>query len=137
MGDYRVVAANGTLQAQGTFHEGKMDGRWLFFDSHVKVAEVAYLNGAASGPYRTYFGSIAFPAAAGKPESEGHLQNGRTVGRFVSYSRTTGQVDNEATFDASGAVHPKFGAGELAVRLADADQRFVQFLGAQVHAAVR
>ena len=137
VGEYKIVAKPDRTIAQGSFRDGLMDGPWSFYDSHVKVADVSYQHGVAAGPFRTYFGSVAFPSSAGRLQSEGQLRNGRVFGRYLSYDRTGVQVDCEANFDASGVVHAKVGPEASAVRLARNDVLFIRSLDGPVHAALR
>lgn len=125
-GDYRVVGGTGSIWAQGRFVHGKMDGKWLFFDSHqIKVAEFTYRTGAASGPYRTFFGSTLIPAAAGKLESEGRFQDGRVTGRHVGYD-AAGKVFTDAMVEAGKAKRITAGTPEQAVQTAESDEWLLQ-----------
>ena len=137
VGEYRIIDARGSTAAQGRFQNGKMDGRWDFFDSRqVKVAEITYQNGARTGPYKTYFSSFLIPAAAGKLESEGRLQNGQAAGRHLAYS-ADGHVFSDATFEAGKLRHADVGAADAATKTVDADSRFFEILEGAVRSAVR
>ena len=136
VGDYRVVNAAGATQSQGRFQDGKMDGSWVFFDSHqVKLAEVTYRNGVSSGSYRTFFGSLVHPASAGKLESQGTLQNGQVVHQHIAYN-PDGQVFSNAILEAGTVRHVTVGPREAAAQTAAADTRFVQTLEGAVHSAI-
>ena len=123
-GDYRVVSGPNLTVAQGRFVHGQKDGRWRYFDSRgVKVIELTYHNGAISGPYQTYFGSILNPAAAGKPESEGRMEYGRVTGRHVGYD-PAGKVFTDAVFGANGFQRATVGTREQAEQTAASDEQF-------------
>ena len=128
-GDYKIIDATGNTRAQGKFEKGKLEGKWLFFDTHqVKVAEITYHEGVPSGPYRTYFGSRVNPAAAGKLESEGWMQGRALVGHHVSYS-PDGKT-SKIFFEGGDASHGKAGPDETIMYKASAD-----LFGPQVGAA--
>jgi hypothetical protein len=123
--------------AQGRFRDGKMNGTWLFFDSrHVKIAEVTYVRGVASGPYKTYFASHFDPSAAGKLESEGRVQGGKIAGEHIAYA-PDGSIFSKATIGVSGVRDVKFGVSEAAAKTAEADIRFIQTLEEIVHSATK
>ena len=137
-GEYRIVdAARGSTAAQGRFLNGKMDGRWVFSDSHqVKIAEITFQKGVASGPYKTYFGSIFNPVAAGKLESAGRFEDGQVVGRHLAYS-STGSAFSVATFEAGRLRQVEFGPVNAATKTAAADATFLDVLENTVRSAVR
>jgi hypothetical protein len=138
IGDFRVVNAVGSTQAQGRFQDGKMQGTWLFFDSHhVKVAEVTYLRGTQSGPYRTYFSAFAPDhSAAGQLESEGRFEGRSVVGQHIAYA-PDGSVFSSATLDSNGVPRVTIGAAGAATRTAEADVRFIQSLDGIVRTAIK
>jgi len=135
-GEYRIIGRTGMTRAQGHFKNGKMDGVWVFIDWHkVKIAEITYRSGDASGPFRTFLGSSTYPVAAGSIESEGTLQSGQLVGQHVCY-RPGGKVFSRAILDKGKVSHVVFGSMEDATRTAAADTRFVQTLEGAVHSIV-
>ena len=132
IGDHRILdGAGGPVVAQGRFAHGKMDGNWLFFDSHqVKVAEFTYRAGILSGPYQTFFGSVLNPSAAGRIESKGQMQNGRVIGRHLGYG-PAGEVFTDAILEAArpGANEVSrvtVGTREQAKQTAASDQDFAR-----------
>jgi|GEM_PF-2217740 len=128
VGSYKIINAVGTVEAQGNFQNGKMNGLWVFFDSQkVKIAEVTYLDGVPSGPYRTFFGSTANPSVVGKLESQGDMKDGNVVGQHIAYA-PDGSIFSNATFDTNGIQNITIGSLEQAKRTADADYRFVKAL---------
>ncbi len=128
-GDYKITDATGNTRARGRFEKDRLEGKWLFFDTHqVKVAEITYHEGVPSGPYRTYFGSKVHPAVAGKLESEGWVQGGGLVGHHVSH--TPDGKASKAFFEGGDASHGKAGPDETVMYEASAD-----LFGPQVGAA--
>ena len=136
-GDYRIVNSAGVTQAQGRFLDGKMEGKWVFFDSHqLKVAEAAYQRGAVVGLYRTYFGSAFTGVPAGQLESTGYLQNGQIVGLHVAYTGK-GYPFSKATFKAGDLMQVEAGPADAATKIAEADIRFFRALEKSVKSAIR
>ena len=138
VGDFRITNALGRVQGQGRFQDGKMQGAWRFFDSSgVKVAEVSYANGVASGPFRTYYSSFARDglSAAGKLESEGQFQNGNVIGQHIGYA-PNGSIFTSAVFITSGAPCVTIGTVEQAKGTVQADIRFIRILEKNIRAAV-
>ena len=136
-GDIRIIDAADHVQAQGRFQGGKMDRRWTFFNSHqIKVAEITYQHGVATGPYKTYFGSEFNPSVAGKLESTGFFENGRVDGEHIAYSGT-GHAFSRATFKAGHLQHNEMLPEDAATKTAAADEEFARFLERAVHSAVQ
>ncbi len=136
-GEYRIVGGSGDTWAEGSFAHGKMDGKWRFFDSHhVKVAELTYRQGAAFGPFRTFFGSLATPPAAGKLESEGVLQDGRVVGRHVGYD-ASGKVFTDAVVEAGKVSGVKVGTSDQAAKTSELDEEMVRTMEKVIRPALR
>ncbi len=136
VGDFRILKA-GHTRAQGRFENGKMQGKWLFFSSNsMKLAEVSFQNDVASGPYKTYFGLLFDPSAAGRLESEGHFQNGRVSGLHLVYA-PDGSVCSRATFNSSGVREVNIGSRKMAERTAEADVHFVETLRDIVLTAIK
>lgn len=114
-GDYKLVDAAGQTRAQGRFEKGKLEGEWSFFDSHqVKIAVITYREGVPSGLYRTYFSSKAGLEVAGKPLSEGSIQNGAVVGHFRAFTQD-GKTAGKAFFDGGDASLGKASPDEAVI----------------------
>jgi hypothetical protein len=136
-GEFRLLNSSGHVRMRGRMVNGQMDGLWVFFETTgTKVAEFNFVVGAASGPYRTYFGSRFDPSAAGKIESEGRLEHGRPVGRFTAF-RPDGGILCSATFGPNGAPTATVGAPAQAQKLTLADLNFLNTLVAPVHRALQ
>ena len=136
-GNYRIVNSAGSVGAEGRFEDGRMDGKWQFFDSHcIKIAEVTYRLDSASGPYRTFFGSNFDPSAAGKLETAGLFRDGRVVGEHVAYSARGGEF-SKAVFATGQLRHVEAGPNDAGPKTAAADTQLLHSLEGMVRSAVR
>ena len=127
VGEYRIVNTHGVTQSKGLFVAGFKEGLWTFWDSRgIRVGEIHYRENVASGEFRLFYSTLAYPSAAGRLKTFGHASRGHIIGEHIGYD-IDGGVMSRAVFSPSGAVTASVGAVERARSLAKADEQL--FLG--------
>jgi tetratricopeptide (TPR) repeat protein len=76
---------NGTKREEGTFVNGRCDGKWArWHENGRKASEQIYENGVLSGPFSDW-------NAAGEKTEEGQFVNGEYSGKIVIWEEGTGR----------------------------------------------
>jgi len=136
IGEYRILNALGDTQSKGRFVAGFKEGLWTFWDSHgTRTGEIQYHENLASGEFRLYYSSLAYPSAAGRLKTLGHAAGGHIVGEHIGYN-IDGTIISRAVLSPNGMVAASVGTGERARSLAEADQLLLLELDQAIRGAL-
>lgn len=82
---------DGNLKWRGTYKDGKMTGKWEFWDDNGnKYCEVYFNNDVYNGSFRSWH-------ANGNLKEAGHYSNNYKTGKWIAYDET-GNVLNELDY---------------------------------------
>jgi len=82
---------NGSLKWRGNYEDGKMAGKWEFWDVNgTKYCEVYFNNDVYNGPYKLWHSN-------GKLKETGEFSNNSKTGKWITYDET-GNVITESVY---------------------------------------
>jgi hypothetical protein len=147
-GNYRLYSARGRLQAIGQFEQGQRTGVWTFWDSGgIKILELTYVRGVKEGSCQMWFGSFAYPWAAGTMKLEANFSSDQEDGTKWTWSPDGGlrcetKLTNGAVVDAqcwkqSGEALTKEEALDAARDELKADIKYLRTVDEVVNDSVR
>lgn len=104
-GLFELRDSRGNVQVRGNFQQGRKTGTWIFSDSGgIKVAELTYRDGLRHGPFRMWYGSLAFPESAGKDKVAAAFDGDQLNGDKTRW-RKDGSPECKTRFDHGAIIN--------------------------------